>query len=68
MAELHSAGIPASQLERLARLLVVVASNGTIVTAIKNAVYARRSRRRERTGRERAVSSMLRGRGHRPRR
>ncbi len=65
MAALHTAGIAVGTLEKLARLLVIEASDGTIVTVIKNALYARRSRRSGQTCRERAISSMLHRRGRR---
>jgi hypothetical protein len=65
LSELRAAGIDTGQLERLARLRVILAEDGTIVTTMKVQGFTRRSRRQRRTCRQRAVNSMLYGRGHR---
>lgn len=68
LAELRAAGVETSQLERLVRLRVILSEDGTIVTAMKSQDFTRHSRRRRQTCRQRAINSMLYGRGHHSRR
>ena len=63
-AELSLTSMTTTRLERLKRIIIVVANDGTIVTAIKDDCFARRSRGPTRLScRERAVRAARRNRG-----
>ncbi len=62
--ELTMIGLATNRIERLKRIVVVVANDGTIVTAIKEEWFARRARVPARLScRERAVRAARRKRG-----
>jgi hypothetical protein len=63
--ELKAAGIAPGRAEKLCHLQLVVASDGTVVTVMKNAEFRQSSRRRNLTGRQRAINAMLYSRGRR---